>query len=227
MEKRHNLPSTFFLFRIIRTRLRPDAGCAGPSGISSGISFIPSGEPLTITTSHLLSISSSKKTLAFYINKILSLCATGIDTGIFKGFRPVPLLIDFKTNDKIIINGAVLENAGPHAKILVHNQVAILRGKEIMTEDDAQTPASRVYFALQCAYIFPQKEDQYLSMFKKFADQYVGACPSAKPIVDEIENEISHSRAYKALKKCQALIEHETQVLAKLQDNLEKQQEPV
>lgn len=136
----------------------------------------------------------------------------------------MPLLIDFKTNDKIIINGAVLENAGPHAKILVHNQAAILRGKEIMTEDEAQTPAGRVYFALQCAYIFPQKEEHYLSMFKKFADEYAEACPSAQPIIDAIESDINRSRAYKALKKCQTLIEHEAQVLTRLQENLEKQQ---
>ncbi len=134
----------------------------------------------------------------------------------------MPLLIDFKTNDRIIINGAVLENAGPHAKILVHNQAAILRGKEVMTEEDAQTPASRVYFALQCAYIFPQKEEHYLEAFQKFSQEYAAACPSALPIVEEIQAEIGKGRTYKALKKSQALIEHETQTLAKLQGDLEK-----
>ncbi len=134
----------------------------------------------------------------------------------------MPLLIDFKTNDRIIINGAVLENAGPHAKILVHNQAAILRGKEVMTEEEAQTPASRVYFALQCAYIFPQKEDQYRDMFQKFVTEYAAACPSALPIVEEVQAEIERGHIYKALKKSQGLIDHETQVLAKLQDDLEK-----
>ncbi len=73
----------------------------------------------------------------------------------------MPLKIDFKSGDKMVINGAVVENVGPNTKLLVHNESAILREKEILSVADSTTPASRVYFSLQCSYIFPQKRDEY------------------------------------------------------------------
>ena len=69
----------------------------------------------------------------------------------------MPLKLDLKAGEKMVINGAVLENVGPNAKILVHNQAMILREKEVLTEDICATPASRIYLALQCAYMFPDK----------------------------------------------------------------------
>ena len=91
----------------------------------------------------------------------------------------MPLTIDFKAGDKIIINGAVIENLGSNSKLSVHNQAAILRGKEILSEEDSKTPASRVYFALQCAYIFPQAQAEYVASFEAFLNEYLVACPSA------------------------------------------------
>ena len=66
----------------------------------------------------------------------------------------MPLSIDFKAGDKIIINGAVIENLGSNSTISIHNEAAILRGKEVLSAEDSTTPASRIYFTLQCAYIF-------------------------------------------------------------------------
>ena len=57
----------------------------------------------------------------------------------------MPLSIDFKAGDKIIINGAVIENLGSNSTISIHNQAAILRGKEILSAEDSTTPASRIY----------------------------------------------------------------------------------
>ena len=60
-------------------------------------------------------------------------------------------MIEIKSGDKLIINGAVIENTGSNTKLLIHNQASILRQKEVMSEEDSITPAARVYFALQCA----------------------------------------------------------------------------
>lgn len=125
----------------------------------------------------------------------------------------MPLLIDFKTGDKIIINGAAIENAGPHAKLLVHNRAAILRGKEVMSEAEARTPASRIYFSLQCAYMFPTRKEHYLELFKQFLCDYLAACPSAAPIVQKIENDLAKGETYRALKTAQLLLDHEQNIL--------------
>ena len=129
----------------------------------------------------------------------------------------MPLLIDIKPGDKVIINGAVIENAGNSTKLFVHNQAAILRGKEVLSEEDCGTPAARAYFALQCAYIFADKHADYLAKFEKLLDDYLAACPSAKAIGEQIRKEIKDDKLYRALKAAQKLITHEGDILNSMQ----------
>ena len=134
----------------------------------------------------------------------------------------MPLLIDFKSGDKIIINGAVIENAGSSSKLLIHNQASILRGKEILSEEESNTPASRTYFALQCAYMFADKKDDYLKLFNNFLTEYTAACPSAATIAGEIRGEVEQGRLYKGLKASQKLIKHEREILKSLHQDVEQ-----
>ena len=96
----------------------------------------------------------------------------------------MPLKLDFKHGEIMIVNGAVIENVGSNAQLLVHNKAAILREKEILTQSEAATPASRVYFELQCAYIFRETRDDHLKTFRNHLKDYVDACPSATDIAD-------------------------------------------
>lgn len=133
----------------------------------------------------------------------------------------MPLSIDFKAGDKIIINGAVIENLGSNSKLSVHNQAAILRGKEILSAEDSTTPASRVYFNLQCAYIFESNRDEYVSAYEKLLGEYVAACPSAAPIAEEMRKHVNSGQLYRGLKAAQKLIQHEGEVLRALGSELE------
>lgn len=132
----------------------------------------------------------------------------------------MPLKLEFKSGDKLMINGAVIENIGPNAKLLVHNEAAILRNKEVLSEADEATPAARVYFALQCAYMFPDSADKYLKMFGGYLNDYAQACPSAQPIAEEIQDNVASGKLYKALKKTHKLIAHESNILQQLKQDL-------
>lgn len=134
----------------------------------------------------------------------------------------MPLLIDFKPHDRLIINGAVIENQGAHSKLLVLNQASILRGKEVVSVEDAVTPASRAYYALQCAYVFKEQRDEYLKSFESYLADYVTACPSAAPIADKIREETAKGRLYAALKESQKLIFHEGEILENLSEKLKE-----
>ena len=129
----------------------------------------------------------------------------------------MPLLIDIKPGDKVIINGAVIENAGNSTKLFVHNQAAILRGKEVLSEEDCGTPAARAYFSLQCAYIFADKQADYIAKFSKLLEDYVAACPSAQLIGEQIRKDIKEEKLYRALKSAQKLIAHEGEILKSMQ----------
>ena len=134
----------------------------------------------------------------------------------------MPLKLDFKSGEKMVINGAVIENVGANAKIVVHNLATILREKEVLTEKECGTPASRVYFALQCAYMFPEKKDQYIKTFEKCLEDYVAACPSATDISDKIRGHVAEGEFYKGLKASQKLIAHEVNVLNTFNAGMER-----
>ncbi len=137
----------------------------------------------------------------------------------------MPLKLDFKAGDKMIINGTVIENVGSNAKLLVHNEASILREQDILSETESLTPSSRVYYALQCAYIFPDQAEQYLADCRQLMADYVAAAPSAREIVDEILHQMENGTQYKTLKAAQKLIRHETDTLALFEQKMREIEE--
>lgn len=134
----------------------------------------------------------------------------------------MPLKIDIKSHERIIINGAVLENLGSSASVLIHNKARILREKEILSQNDAATPASRVYFAVQCAYIFPEKQDFYHDQALQLLGEYLEACPSAMEIGDKLKADLASGNFYQALKVGRNLIGHEISVLEGLEQDISR-----
>lgn len=134
----------------------------------------------------------------------------------------MPLKLDLKCGEKMIVNGAVLENVGPNAKILIHNLATVLREKEILTQEDAATPASRVYFSLQCAYMFDDARAEHLKNFNQFLKDYLEACPSASEIADVIRGHVEKGNLYKALKSSRNLIAHEVRTLDEFNSGMSK-----
>lgn len=123
----------------------------------------------------------------------------------------MPLRIKLPSKERIIINGAVLENAGEATTIVLHNRADILRRKEVMSEEDAMSPARRVYYALQCAYMFEDERPRYQQVATEFLKQYENAAPSAGDIIGKIRDEIEKGRLYNALRATHDLIDHETE----------------
>ena len=133
----------------------------------------------------------------------------------------MPLKVQLRKGQKIIINGAVLENIASHnVSLLVMNDAAILRDSDILTAEEAVTPASRVYYELQCSYLFPQERGKHLQQFEEFMADYLEAAPSSLPVALEIQQMIAAGEYYSALKASQKLIEHERKVLTHVQERL-------
>ncbi len=125
----------------------------------------------------------------------------------------MPLTINLKPHERLIVNGVVIENSGPAAKILVHNNAALLREKDIVTEEQANTPARRIYFAIQCQYLFPGKSDVFLPIIDKFLTDFEEAAPSTAALVAEIRSLAAESQFYRALKSAKQLITREQEIL--------------
>ncbi|HKT18701.1 MAG TPA: flagellar biosynthesis repressor FlbT [Stellaceae bacterium] len=125
----------------------------------------------------------------------------------------MPLTINLKPHERLIVNGVVIENSGPAAKILVHNNAALLREKDIVTEEQANTPARRIYFAIQCQYLFPAKSDVFLPIIEKFLAEFEQAAPSTAALIAEIGGHVRDGQFYRALKSAKQLITREQEIL--------------
>ncbi len=125
----------------------------------------------------------------------------------------MPLTINLKPHERLIVNGVVVENSGPPAKILIHNNAALLREKDIVTEEQATTPARRIYFAIQCEYLFPGKSDVFLPIIEKFLGEFEEAAPSTAELIVDIRQQVTEGQLYRALKTAKQLILREQEIL--------------
>src|SRR5258708_30281870 len=66
--------------------------------------------------------------------------------------RRMGLKLNLRANERLVVNGALLTALKP-TSLLINNQVSMLLERHIMRPEHASTPARRIYFAIQCAYI--------------------------------------------------------------------------
>ncbi|MBL8660903.1 MAG: flagellum biosynthesis protein FlbT [Rhodospirillales bacterium] len=134
------------------------------------------------------------------------------------------LVVHLKKDQQVVINGAVIENtSGRTVTLKVKNEAAILRAADVLAPEAAATPATRVYYALQCLYLFPDRAGRYLEVFHDLIESYGHAAPSARAIVAEIGAAVQATRYYAALKHTQRLIDHEGKALAHAEQQLSQE----
>ena len=119
----------------------------------------------------------------------------------------MPLKVELKPHEQIIIGSCVVMNTDQRAKLLIQGDAPILREKDIMTADAADTPAKLIYLAVQLMYLSPDPREHHSTYFSLVKDMLV-ILPSAWPFIEEINNQILDGELYKALKSARKLIEH-------------------
>ncbi|CAH2032601.1 flagellar biosynthesis repressor FlbT [Trichlorobacter ammonificans] len=124
----------------------------------------------------------------------------------------MPLKLNLKADERVIIGGAVIRNGGKHAELFIENNVPILREKDIMPEEAADTPAKRLYFTLQLIYIDAENRPAHIEYFFTLAHDLMEAAPSTRSYISAICDQITVSRFYQALKIAHTLIEYEKEL---------------
>ncbi len=125
----------------------------------------------------------------------------------------MPLKLSLPRGEKLVVNGAVIKNDGPDVNLVFENQAHILRQKDIMTMEEATSPARRVYLAIQCAYMFDDRRDEHLKEFQSLLNEFCEAAPSCGPIAEKITERAQDGDLYGALKACRELVDYETEIL--------------
>lgn len=128
----------------------------------------------------------------------------------------MPLKVNIKPGEKFVVNGAVMVAGNKGASLVLQNEATILLGKDIMQEQDADTPAKRIYFTILLMYLDEDGRDDYYPTFMKLIEDFMEATTfnEVRRTLLHIVQDVNAARYYRALKTCKALITYEEQVLA-------------
>jgi len=124
------------------------------------------------------------------------------------------LKITLKPNEKMIVGGAVVTNGNTkNSCLIIENNVPVLRQKDILSDKDATSHCSRIYFTIQLMYIDPENMTDYQQIYWKLVGELLDAVPRLIRHIDEINEHILIGNYYQALKLAGQLIDYEQEVL--------------
>jgi flagellar biosynthesis repressor protein FlbT len=126
------------------------------------------------------------------------------------------LRITLRDGEKMILNGAVVRAVG-RTQLCLENGAAILRGRDVMKPEEADTPAKRLYFACMMAYIDPDHIDRYREDILVLVGDLMAAFQSmeARAICSTFAEKVATLQFYRALSDCRWLIAYEAEALAR------------
>ncbi len=128
----------------------------------------------------------------------------------------MPLKLSLKPGEKFVINGAVLTNGEKRATLIVQNKACLLREKDIMQPEEANTPARRIYLPIMMLYLDPDGGDQYYDDFALRMTEFMGAIENREALAAcvEISRDVMSGSYYRALMQCRKLFEFERERLS-------------
>ena len=85
----------------------------------------------------------------------------------------VPLRVELKPFERIVIGETVLVNSGTRTSFLIDGDAPILRERDTITAETANTPAKRLYLCLQTMYLkndIPRYRTAYQGFLRELRD---------------------------------------------------------
>jgi flagellar protein FlbT len=133
------------------------------------------------------------------------------------------LKVELKPGERVIVGDCTLTNCGQRTRLLIEGSIPILREKDILTSAAADTPAKRIYLAVQLMYMSRDPRTHHETYFA-LVREMVQAAPSTWAFVEVINNQILTGNLYKALKEAKRLITYEAELFehAKRGPNVQK-----
>jgi flagellar protein FlbT len=123
------------------------------------------------------------------------------------------LKVELKPGERIIVGTAVIRNGDVRARLHIEGDAPILREKDILTAATADSPAKKIYLAVQLMYLSGDLTAHNEFYFPLVQD-FLKAAPSALPLIAEINSRILAGDLYRALKAVRSLITYEQELIA-------------
>jgi flagellar protein FlbT len=123
------------------------------------------------------------------------------------------LKVELKPGERLIIGTAVIRNGDQRTRFFIEGDAPILREKDILTPATADTPAKKIYLAVQLMYL-QQDLSGHNNFYFPLVQDFLSAAPSALPVIAEVNNRILSGDLYKALKTAKRLISYEQELIS-------------
>ena len=131
------------------------------------------------------------------------------------------LKISLRPHERIVIAGAVISNGEKRSELVIENQVPILREKDLLREDEADTPCRRIYYVVQLMYFDEENLKSHHANYWELVKDVLAAAPSMTVYVDRISECLIGNRYYQALRIAREMIEYEKEVLNRVTESNE------
>jgi flagellar biosynthesis repressor protein FlbT len=147
----------------------------------------------------------------------------------------MPLRVELKPFERIIIGDSVIINSGSRTTFLIDGDAPILREKDTLTPENADTPAKRLYHCVQTMYLkndIGRHQASYLAALAELRQALAGSSGAIdnadadgincvehgvdcfEPAIAAIHEHVSAGSLYKALKEIRKLIKREQECVA-------------
>jgi flagellar protein FlbT len=138
-----------------------------------------------------------------------------MDSEVSEAEDGMALKINIKPGERIVVNGAVITIAEGGGALILQNHAVFLRGKDIMQQEEATTPARKIYFYLMLMYLDSESHHAYYGTFMEYMNDLMKAT-TLRDVADSlmiIFRHVQRGDFYKALKVCKALVDFESELL--------------
>jgi flagellar protein FlbT len=123
--------------------------------------------------------------------------------------------LSLKPGEKFVLNGAVVQNGDRRGVLVLQNKASVLREKDIMQQEQANTPARRIYFPVMMMYLDEAGAERYYDEFVRRMSEFMGVIGNPNVLADcvDVSKYCMDREYYKALMLCRKLIEYEDERL--------------
>ncbi|MFN3883350.1 MAG: flagellar biosynthesis repressor FlbT [Rhodocyclaceae bacterium] len=123
------------------------------------------------------------------------------------------LKISLKAGERIFVGGAVIQNGSTPCEFLILNDVPLLREKDILSEEEANTHCRRIQLCVQLMYMDSPNLAGYQKKYAQLVDELLVAAPSTASLVAEINHHLAFGEYYQAIKSAKRLVAYEEELI--------------
>ena len=134
----------------------------------------------------------------------------------------MPLKLSLKPGEKFVLNGAVVQNGDRRGVLILQNKASVLREKDILQEEEVNSPARRIYFPVMMMYLDEVGSQKYYEEFAGRLADFMGVIQNPTVLLDclNISKHVMAREFYKALMLSRKLIEYEDERLGNVPSGL-------